>query len=112
MRNTQDLIRIKSRALRNRVWYRTLSRVERAIFNLTIKCVPRIRSQTLQSAVASIAFKITEALENRFLLRAENIGRKLAENLSNIGQKWGNKTASKWKIDRNFSRYLGVNCLN
>lgn len=112
MRNRQDLVRIKSRALRNRVWYSILSKVERAIFNLTIRCVTRIRSQTLQSAVASITFKITEALENRFLFKAENIGRKLAENLSNIGQKWGNKTASKWKIDRNFSRYLGMCCLN
>jgi hypothetical protein len=52
------------------------------------------------------------ALEKLFLSEAEKIGRQLAQNLSIIAQKWGNKTASNWKQDRNFIIYLGVNSLN
>jgi len=103
----QDLVRIKSRALRTRVWFRTLSKIERAIIDLTIKCVEKIRSQTLESALSGIVSKILDALENCFLSKIEKVGRQLAENLSNIAQKWGNQNASNWKRDRDFIIYLG-----
>jgi hypothetical protein len=112
MTTRNDLVKIKTRALRSHLWFKTLSKIERSIIDLTIRCVTTIRSQTLQNALVNIACKITRALDDRFLPRAEKIGRKLAESLSNIGQKWGNKTASNWKTDRNFSRCLGVNHLN
>jgi uncharacterized membrane-anchored protein YjiN (DUF445 family) len=108
----QDLVRIKSRALRTRVWFRALSKVERAIIDLTIKCVEEIRSLTLENTISSIIDKMLESLENRFLSKVEKAGRILAENLGNIAQRWGNKTASNWKRDKNFIIYLGVNRIN
>jgi len=89
-----------------------LSKVERAILDLTIKCVKVIRSPTLESALSNIVYKIVKALENRFLSEVEKVGRQLAENLGNIAQKWGNKTASNWKRDKGFIIYLGVNSIS
>jgi len=103
----QDLVKIKSRALRTRVWFRTLSKIERAIIDLTIKCVEKIRSQTLESALSGIVSKILDALENSLLSKIEKVGRQLAENLSNIAQKWGNQNACNWKRDKDFIIYLG-----
>jgi hypothetical protein len=110
--NRQYLNNIKTQALRAKVLFKTLSRVERAILNLTIRCVEKVRSPTLENALSTIISKITEALENRFLVKAERIGREKAEKLGDAAQKWGNKTASNWKTDKNFIIYLGVDSLN
>jgi len=104
-------VKIKSKALRTRVWFRVLSKVERAIIDLTIKCVEKIRSPTLESALSGIVCKILWTLENRFLVKVELVGRQLAENLSDVAQRWGNKN-SHWKHDQNFITYLGVCCIN
>jgi len=108
----EDLVKIKSRALRTRVWFRALSKVERAIIDLTIKCVENVRSPTLGSALSNIVYKIVKTLENRFLSKVEKVGRQLARDLASIAQKWGNETASNWKRDKNFIVYLGVNSIN
>lgn len=105
-------MKIKSKALRTRVWFRALSKVERAIVDLTIKCVEEVRSLTLQSALSGIVCKIIEALEDHFRVKVEKIGRQIAKNLGNVAQRWGNKTASNWKDDRHFILYLGVNSIN
>lgn len=98
--------------MRAKILFKALSRMERAILNLTIKCVEQVRSPTLQNALSSIISKIKEALENRFLNKAEKIGRQIAEKLGNTAQKWGNEKASNWKKDKNFIIYLGVDSLN
>jgi hypothetical protein len=51
-------------------------------------------------------------MENRFLYTAEKVGRQLAQNLSTLAQKWGNKAASNWKNDQDFIIYLGINKVN
>jgi replicative superfamily II helicase len=98
--------------MRAKIMYKALTRMERAILNLTIKCVEQVRSPTLQNALSSIVSKIKEALENRFLIKAEKIGREKAEKLGNQAQKWGNTKASNWKRDKTFIIYLGVGSLN
>jgi len=108
----QDLTKIKSRALRTRVWFRALSKVERAILDLTIKCVENVRSRVLEGTISTITNKIMRSLEDVFLEKAERIGQDIAEALCAIGERWGNKTSSAWKCDRCFIRFLGVNALN
>ena len=112
MTTKQDLMKIRSRALRTRVWFKALSRVERAIIDLTIKCVEKVRSPTLESVLSVIVCKILESLENRFLSKVKKVGRQLAENLANIAQKWGNKDASSWKYDKELIIFLGINSVN
>ena len=63
----QDLLKIRSRALRTRVWFSALSRVERAIVDLTIKCVEKIRSNVLAGTISVIVSKLLESLEEDFM---------------------------------------------
>lgn len=112
MISRQDLLRVKSRALRMNIWFQTLSRTERAIMDLTVRCVERIRSHLLEATISSILEKILEALGCGFLERAEETGRQIAERMCEIAQKWGNKQASKWKFDADFVRFLGINAVN
>jgi len=108
----QDLMKIKSRALRTRVWFRALSKVERAIVDLTVRCVENVRSTTLARTISTIVDKILQCLEQDFMKRAERIGHEIAERLCTLGTRWGNKASSSWKFDRRFIEFLGVNALN
>ena len=108
----QGLMKIKSRAVRSGIWFKVLSRVERAIVDLTVKCVEQIRSRVLAQTISSIISKLLKTLEDEFLTKAERIGCKIVERLSTIAEEWGNKTCSVWKYDRNFIKFLGVNALN
>jgi len=105
-------MKVKTRAMRQRVWFKTLSRVERAIIDLTIKCVEKVRSKILSRIVSKIVSRILEFLEESFLTRAERVGRKIAERLCVICEKWENKVYSTWKCDDGFIKFLGVNALN
>lgn len=105
-------MKIRSRALRTRVWFRALSKVERAIVDLTIKCVEKVRSNVLARTISTIVNKLMESLEEDFMTRAEMIGYKVAEKLYIIGERWGNKACSTWKCDKCFVKFLGVNALN
>ena len=108
----QDLLMFKKRALRLNLWFRVLSRTERAIVDLTLKCVERIRSPVLETMVNNITNKVLKALEYGFISKAEEIGQEIAKQMCRIAQKWGNSQAFEWKLDVNFVRFLGVITLN
>lgn len=108
----QDLLRVKTKALRLNTWFRILSRTERAIVDLTIRCVERIRSHILETTISIIVEKILKALMCTFLLNGEKVGRPIAEQVCEIAKRWGNKHASKWKLDIDFVRFLGINAIN
>lgn len=112
MTTRQDLVRIKSRALRTKTWFRDLSKVERAIVDLTIKCVEKVRSTVLAGTISAIVDKILRSLEEAFMTRAERVGSKIAEMVCALGAKWGSSACSAWKCDKCFIRFLGVNALN
>lgn len=108
----QDLLQAKTRALRLKIWFRALSRTERAIMDLTLKCVERIRSSILEATIYKILDKLLKALENIFLINAEKVGNEIARRMCQIAQKWGNKSASAWEHDKVFIRFLGINAVN
>ena len=108
MLTRQGLLKVKTKAVRKGVWYETLSRAERAIVDLTIKCVENVKSPTLAKTVTRILSKISQTLENCFLKRAEKIASDLAKRLSLVAEKWGNKTAQKWRTDKKFIMFLGA----
>ncbi|MFB0567287.1 MAG: hypothetical protein ACETVM_01715 [Candidatus Bathyarchaeia archaeon] len=112
MLSRQGLKKIKARALRRKIWFKALSRVERGIIDLTIRCVERIRSHTLIKTVLSIVDKLLRTLEESYLKKVERIGREIAQKICEIAGKWGNLHALIWKYDINFVRFLGVNTLN
>jgi len=105
-------MRLKTEALRRKTWFRALSRIERSIVDLTIQCVERVRSRTLAKVVLKILDKLLKTLEEVFIHRAEKIGLEIAQRLSEIALKWGNRQVWVWKYDLRFATFLGVNALN
>jgi len=105
-------MRIKTRALRQRVWFKILSSTERAVLNLTIRCVVKVRSRVLWSIVSEIVNKILKTLECGFMEKAEDTGRKVAKKICHIASVWGNLRASSWEYDTDFVRFLGVTTIN
>ena len=105
-------MKIKTRALRKGVWFKALSRIERSIVDLTIRCVERVRSDVLMRTVVAILDKLLETLEEEYLKRVERIGREIAEKICEIASRWGNPHAWAWKYDLSFIRYLGANAVN
>ena len=105
-------MKVKSKAVRNGIWFEVLSRVERAIVDLTMKCVEKVRSPILAKAINKILGKILKTLGKSFLDKAKEFGRDLAQRLSKVAEKWGNKKAPNWKSDKEFIKFLGVTALN
>ena len=112
MWTSQGLTRIKTRALRGRVWFKATSTLERSIVDLTIRCVKRIRSPVLARTVSAIIGKILATLENGFLTKAEKIGVPIAERLCGFAVAWGNRKATNWRQNLRFIQFLGVNAIN
>lgn len=112
MMMTRGLSKIRLKALRTRVWFNTLSRVERAIVDLTIRCVEEIRSDVLAKTISEIISKILASLPQGFVSEAQRVGRGIAETLCTAGEKWHSSQAVSWKCDIQFHRFLGVNKLN
>lgn len=112
MLTMQGLMKIRSKAVKRGIWYESLSRTERAIIDLTIKCVEKIRSPTLARSITQIVSKIAQTLQKGFMEKAHEIGSNLSKQIAEIAQKWGNKKSPKWKTDRAFITFLGVTALN
>jgi len=109
----EGLAKLKTLAVRKGLWFKVLNALERAVVDLTIKVVERVRSSTLRSVLKSIASKVMELLKARaFKERAVAIGRVLLERLVRIAEKLGCKGAGEWARDPGFVMYLGVSWLN
>ena len=106
------LTKVKTRALRRGVWFRVLTRAERAQMELTMKVVKRIRSHFLAKVVAKIVEKLLEALESTVVRLTREVGSALAHKLSGIAQEWGNKSAEEWPADPGFKQFLAVTYMN
>jgi len=108
----QGLMKIRTRALRKGVWFEALSRIERSIIDLTIRCVDQVHSNVLMKTVVAILDKLLETLEEDYLKRVERVGREIAEKICEIAWLWGNPQAWTWKYDLRFVKFLGTNAMN
>jgi len=106
------LLKLKWKAIRCNVWFRALSRIDRALIDSVIKVVNEVRSFTLAKILLSVVEKLEDALENRFLNALKEIGFPLARKLSLSAQKWGNKSARNWAFDLSFARFLAIMYIN
>ncbi len=109
---TRDVIvGLKTRALRRRVWFRALDRIERGLVDLTIRWVDTVRSGRLARVLVRILEKLVLALESRMVSAAVR-GRVLAEGLSDLAVNWGYVAAYGWRFDPSFQRSLGLGVLS
>jgi len=109
--NKSLLIKIKHKALRLKIWYR-LNNIERAIIDLTIKCVDKVKSKELKNIILKILNKIKEIFENKFLNKIYENGLKEIVKIVKIAYSWGNRNSLKWIKDKNFIFYLGIKKMN
>lgn len=107
-----DLLSLKSRALRWGSWFRVLGNVERALIDSAIKVVDRVRSLVLYKALASILKKLDAASVNGIRRVIGTIGFPRIQKLSLLAQKWGNKSAQNWVFDLSFARFMAVMYIN
>lgn len=106
------LMFLKQRAQRKRVWYRILDRAERAIVDLTIRTVKKIRSSKLKEILMTISEKLMNTMASQVVKFPETIGRPLAQKIASLALSWGNSGALKWSMDSSFIRYLTIIELN
>ena len=102
----QILIRFRTRALRKRVWYRTLSTIERGLIDLTIQWVDNIQSKPMTRIVMRILRKLAQSMEVG-IVQVIGRGRELASRITELATKWGNSSALEWKSQQGFLLALG-----
>ena len=107
-----ELAEIRAKAMRRGVWFRVLSRGERAQMELTMRIVKRIRSFFLAKVLTNIVEKLLAAMESKVARLTREVGSALAQKLCGIAQSWGNKSALNWIDDPGFKRYLAVMYIN
>jgi len=107
-----DLAKIRTKAIRRGIWFRALTKAERAQIELTMRIVKKIRSLFLARVLDAIIRKLLDAMESKVAHVMREVGCSLAENLSRIAQSWGNKSAHHWKEDPSFVKYLAITYIN
>lgn len=110
--NRIQLTKIKSKAIRAGVWFKALPRIDRVLFDLTIKVIENIRSATLAKSIFAVMGKLEGLLESNVLKSVRMIGGPLAEKLSLIAQEWGNVSAKSWDTDSSFAFFLTIMHIN
>jgi hypothetical protein len=107
-----QLLKLKLKAVRAGVWFRTLPRIDRVLFDLTIKVADNIRSITLAKNILTIITKLESLLESSPKRALKGKGLWLAPKISLIAQKWGNISAKNWPSGPSPVYFLGVLHIN
>jgi hypothetical protein len=110
--NTAQLIKLKLKAIRAGVWFRSLPKIDRVLVDLTIKVASNIRSFTLARNLLAVVGKLDGLLESSLSRALREVGFPLAQKLSLMAQKWGNISAESWPSDSSFIRFLAVMHIN
>ena len=77
-----ELVKLRSKALRRRVWFNTLNRIERGLINSVIKVVDMVRSTLLAKVLTAIVKKLLTTLESKVSRMIREIGLPLAKKIS------------------------------
>ena len=111
--NKTQMIKLKLKAIRSGVWFKALPRIDRVLYDLTIKIVRcSVRSASLAKSILCITGKLKALLESKLSRAIRDIGFPLACKLSLLAQNWGNQGAQEWEKDIRFAQYLAIMKLN
>ena len=100
------LVGWRRKALRRRIWYSSLDRLERGILSLAARVVDRVESEVLGVELVKILGKLRDALKSGFVRRVEEYGLGRAKVLAVQAFNWGYVGARLWASDLGFCRYL------
>jgi len=103
---------MRRRAIRRRVYFKALDRLERGILDLSARLLDSAQSVVLLQQLFEIVMKLDEALKSRFQRHVESFGvRRMAEIIMQA-VKFGYREAVGWLRDPGFMEYLAVMDLN
>ena len=106
------LVNLRAKAIRRGIWFKVLSKTERACIELTIKIVDKVRSHLLAKVLTSLIRKLLGAMKSRIVRAMEEIGCSVARKLSRIAMNWGNISATQWMMNSSFIKYLTIMHVN
>jgi hypothetical protein len=108
-----SLVKLRLKAMRSGIWFKTLSRIDRVLVNLTIQVANyNVKSSSLISRLLTVTNKLECLLETRISRAKREIGFPLANKFSKIAQSWGNNYAKTWAKENQFATYLAVTKIN
>ena len=110
--NKKQLMNLKTKAMRSGAWFKALQRIDRVLFDLTIRVVDNIRSTQLAKSILVLTKKLENAIKGNFSIRLREIGLPLAQKISFTAQRLGNLSASSWVFDSSFAIFLAVMHIN
>jgi len=99
---------VRRKAIRGKVWYSTLDRVERGILTLSSRTIDCVKSSVLGVILVKIIAKLRDALKSPFLKRAETYGASMVDKISKQAVEWGYTEARSWSMDFGFFRYIAL----
>jgi hypothetical protein len=95
---------VRRTALRKRVWYRVLDRVERGIVNLTIGIIEKVQSPVLAQELVKILAKLRDAGKCAFTRHVEVFGYKKLRLIVDQVRSFGSEVS--WLMDMGFAEWL------
>ena len=110
--NKKQLMNLKTKAMRSGAWFKVMQRIDRVLFDLTIRVVDNIRSPQLAKSILVLTRKLENAMKSSFSIRLNEIGLPLAQKISFTAQRLGNISASNWVFDSSFATFLAVMHIN
>ena len=110
--NKRRLMHLKTKAIRSGVWFKILQRIDRVLFDITIRVVDNIRSTKLAKSLLTLTKKIENGMKSDFSRSLVEIGLPIAQKISFTAQKLGNISASFWVFDSSFVIFLAVMHIN
>ncbi|MGD0203945.1 MAG: hypothetical protein ABSC20_08605 [Candidatus Bathyarchaeia archaeon] len=109
----KQLVNLKTKAMRSGAWFKALQRIDRVLFDLTIRVVDNIRSAKLAKSIHVLTRKLEDAIKSSsFSSRLRAIGLPLTQKISFMAQKLGNISAGDWVFDSSFAIFLAVMHVN
>lgn len=110
--NKKQLVNMKTKAMRSGAWFKVLQRIDRVLFDLTIRVVSNIRSARLAKSILVLTRKLENANQGSFSMHLREIGLPMAQKISSMAQKIGNTSAITWAFDSSFAVFLAVMDVN
>jgi hypothetical protein len=110
--NRKHLTDLKTKAIRSGAWFKVMQRIDRVLFDLTIRVVDNIRSSQLAKSILVITRKLENTMKGSFSIRLNEIGLSLAQKIGAIAQRLGNIYANCWVFDSSFVTFLAVMYIN
>ena len=98
---------LRTKTLRKKLWFCTLTYEERVLAGLIIKHIKIVKNTILATVIARILGKLVHAIMHSFLNNIENLGRAVARTMVQGAYSCGNKDALTWVKDLDYIRYLG-----